>query len=260
MTIPITSVRNSRIKAAAALHQRKHRQATGTFLVEGPHPVDEALADGVVTEVFVTEDLAPSYPPRDGVTITVVADHVLERLGDSRAPQGVVAVARVPAAHLDDVVGHGFLLVLDGIADPGNLGTAIRTADAMGAAGVVVTTGSVDPTNPKAVRAAAGSLTHLSVVTDVSLDEVVTACRGAGQRTVALDAHAERPVDASGVLDPPVALVFGSEAHGLPSSAAERVDDTVRIPQFGRAESLNLAAAVAVTAYAAARATRPAGS
>ncbi len=249
----ITSVRNTRVKAAAALHQRKQRQATGRFLVEGPHAVGDALADGIVEEVFVTSDLADQYTDAPGVRVEVVADHVLERLGGSRNPQGVVAVARAPQASLADVVGQGFLVVLDRIADPGNAGTVIRTADAAGAAGVVLTVGSVDPTNPKAVRAAAGSLTHLPIVTDVTLDEVVAACQQAGQRTVGLDRAGGVDIDAPDLLSPPVALIFGSEAHGFAGSALSSLDAVAAVPQFGRAESLNLAAAVAVAAYAAAR-------
>lgn len=248
----ITSVQNDRVKAVVALQRRKHRDAEGRYLVEGPNAVGEALIDGVVEDLYVTEDLAELYLDVDAA-VTVVSDHVLEKLADSRSPQGVVAVARKQPLALGDVVGGGFLVVLDGVADPGNAGTIVRTADAAGAAGVVFTSGSVDPWNPKAVRATAGSLTHLPIVVDVAVDEVIEACRAVGQRVVALDAGAERHIDEPGMFTPPVALVFGSEAHGLSDDLLDAVDVTVAVPRYGRAESLNLAAAVAVTVYAAAR-------
>lgn len=248
--IDISSARNDRVKAVAALQQRKERDATGRYLVEGPNAVLEALTDGVVEQVWVTEELADRY--RDvTVPVVVVADHVLEKVADSRSPQGVVAVATQRPATLDDVVGRGFLVACLEVSDPGNAGAIIRTADAAGAAGVVLTSGSVDPYNPKAVRAAAGSLTHLPLVTGVEVDQLLEACQAVSQRVLALDAAGTRPLDAT-TLAPPVALLFGAEAHGLPDAVLDACDGIVAIPRYGRAESLNLAAAVAVTTFAAA--------
>lgn len=250
--VDITSVRNDRVKAVVALHRKKERDATDRYLVEGPNAVGEALIDEVVEELYVTDDLADRYLDLE-VPVTVVAEHVMERLSDARTPQGVVAVARRVRAPLEDVVGHGFLVVLHEAADPGNAGAIIRTADAAGAAGVVLTTGSVDPWNPKAVRAAAGSLTHLDLVVDVDTEDVIDACRAAGQRVIGLDAGGHVDIDDPDATAPPVALVFGAEAHGLPDAVLDRLDLVVAVPRYGRAESLNLAAAVAVTTFAVAR-------
>lgn len=252
---PITSTRNERVRAVAALARRKIRDAEDRYLVEGPNAVGEALRDGAVETLLVTPDLVDDYRPVD-VDVLVVADHVLAHAADSRTPQGVLAVARKRHADLDEVVGRGFLVVLHEAADPGNAGAIVRTADAAGAAGVVFTNGSVDPYNPKAVRASAGSLTHLPVVTGVDLGEVLTAARQAGQRVVGLSADATTTIDEPGILTAPVALVFGSEAHGLPADVVAELDDLVAVPIYGRAESLNLAAAVAVSCYRAA--SRPA--
>jgi TrmH family RNA methyltransferase len=250
----ITSTQNPRVKAVAALARKKARDADGRYLVEGPHAVAEALTDGLVVELFVSDEAeAAAYRDR-GVPLTLVSAHVLERLADAVTPQGVVAVARQRPARLEDVVGRGFLIVCEAVSDPGNAGTIVRTADAAGAAGVVLTTGSVDAYNPKTVRAAAGSLTHLPVVTGVSVAEVASACRGVGQELVGLDAAGADDVFGLERRTAPVALVFGSEAHGLSVEARDAVGRTVAIPRLGRAESLNLATAVAVTAYAAARA------
>lgn len=251
---PITSVRNPRIREVAALTRRRDRVRTGRHLVEGPNAVGEALDAGVVEEVFGTEDaLADLTVPAD-TRVQPVSEHVLERLADATTPQGVVAVAVSRTATLDVVVGTGLLVVLHEVADPGNAGTIVRTADAAGAAGVVFTRGSVDPFGPKAVRAAVGSTYHLPLVVDVDLDELATACRGAGQPLLGLDAAATRSVFELSNAVPPLALVLGNEAHGLPADAAGLLDDVVAIPRWGRAESLNVAAAAAVAVYAAAHA------
>lgn len=254
----VTSVRNRRVVAAAALARRRERRRRGRYLVEGPNAVAEAVAAGQAEVVFATAARADAHA-WTGVEVVVVADHVLERLADSRSPQGVVAVARTVTAELADVVGDGVLVVLVEPADPGNLGTIVRTADAAGAVGVVVTGdpvdggGWVDPWNPKAVRASAGSVCHLPLVVGPAVADVVAACHAAGQRVVALDASAGTDVAVLGDDDQPVAVLLGNEAHGLPATALELADDRLAVPIHGRAESLNLAAAAAVTLYAAAR-------
>lgn len=247
----LTSTKNPRVRAAAALARRRERRDRGRHLVEGLHPVSEALAAGVVDEIFVTAERQADLFGQAGVDAEVVVhlvpDHVLAAVADASTPQGVVAVARSVTSPLFEVVGTGPLLILDGLADPGNVGTTIRTADAVGAAGVVVTDGSADPFGPKAVRAAAGSTYHLPLVVEVTLIEVLDACRAVGQPSFGLDTAGRRSVFDLGDHGP-AALVLGSEAHGLREPTL--VHETVRIPMAGRAESLNVAAAAAVAAYA----------
>ena len=249
---PITSVRNRRVVQAAALARRRDRRSTGTYLVEGPNAVDEAVAEGHARTIFATSGWVEHYRGR-GVDVLEVADHVLERLADSRAPQGVVAVARMVTVPLADVVGSGILVVLVDPSDPGNVGTIVRTADAAGAAGVVLTGDAVDPFNPKAVRASTGSVCHVPLVVDVTVEDVVAACRAAGQWVVALDMGATADVEVLASDDRPVAILLGNEAHGLPDGIGAQVDQVLAVPTYGRAESLNLAAAAAVTLYTAAR-------
>jgi RNA methyltransferase, TrmH family len=256
----LTSTRNPRVRELASLSRARVRREQGRHLVEGPHAVGEALAAGVVEELFVVagEHADLDVPPE--VRVTPVTAHVLERLADATTPQGVVAVARTPVATLEEVVGRGLLVVLDAVADPGNAGTILRTADAAGARGVVLTSGSVDPYAPKTVRAAAGSTYHLPVVTGVEFAAVAEACRTRGQRVLGLDGTAERSVFDLEASSAPVALVLGNEAHGLPSDLVGHLDELVGVPLFGRAESLNVAAAAAVAIYAAARGLRATGT
>jgi TrmH family RNA methyltransferase len=154
--------------------------------------------------------------------------------------------------------------VLAQVRDPGNAGTVVRAADAAGAGGVVLTDASVDVFNPKCVRASAGSLFHLPVATDVPLAATVEALRGAGLVVLAADVAGTADLDdlqdsaerAEGFLAGPVAWVFGNEAWGLPDDALAVADAVVRVPVYGRAESLNLATAATVCLYASARAHR----
>lgn len=183
--------------------------------------------------------------------MTLVSARVLDRLADSVTPQGVVAVAEQRSARLEDVVGRGVLVVLCGVADPGNAGTVVRTADFAGAAGVVVSAGSVDPYNPKAVRAAAGSTGHLPIIAGVDLEDVLAACRRAGQALVALDAAGDLLLGTDPLPPHPLALLVGGEAHGLPAAVAAAADAVAAVPRHGRAESLNLAAAAAIAIAAA---------
>lgn len=248
---PITSTRNPRVAALAALSRSRVRRERGEHLVEGPHAVGEALAAGVVRELLVVDGDLKGLTVPDTVPVTAIHEHVLERIAGTRTPQGIVAVAATRLAVLDEVVGRGLLVVLHAVSDPGNAGAIVRSADAAGAVGVVCTPGTADVFGPKTVRAAAGSTYHLPVVAGVGLGVLAAACRGAGQRVVGLDASATGSIEALHTHTGPLALVVGNEAHGLPDDAAEHLDEVLAIPIHGRAESLNVAAAAAVALYAA---------
>lgn len=258
------SVTSPVVRDARRLRRRRGRSAAGRLLVEGPNAVDEALH--LLERVFVA--VQPSARVQAtigrceaaGVPTMAVTDHALDALADARTPQGIVGVAVWPRATLAALDGASLLVVLDGVADPGNLGTAVRTADAAGADAVVLTSGSVDPTNAKAVRASAGSVFHLPVVGDVDPDDLATHCRQTGVQLVAASADASRYYDGVSWTGP-TAIVFGNEAHGLSTKMAHHVAASVSVPirrpqrpgYRGHAESLNLAMTVAVVVYEIAR-------
>jgi TrmH family RNA methyltransferase len=260
-TVVVASRDNARIVAARRLHQRKHRERERRFLVEGPRAVGEAFASGApVVEVFYLWG-DPSDAVQGvvraaadlGITATPVTRAVLEGLATTETPQGVVGVCRHLGAVLADVDGAaGPVPVLVEIQDPGNLGTVLRSADAAGAAGVVITAASVDLYNPKVVRASAGSLFHLPVVRELTLRDAVRGLRSLGLAIVAASADGDVSLHQA-ELSGPVAILFGNEARGLPEDAVRLVDSTIRIPIAGRAESLNLAAAATVVLFEAAR-------
>jgi TrmH family RNA methyltransferase len=260
--------RSPRVVAARRLRRRRHREETGLFLAEGPPAVREALAGGAVTELFSTIEwygraraLIDVAHTAD-VAVWTVTDEALGALSETVNPQGIVAVCRhVHHAAMSSVLTEAarLVVVLAGVADPGNAGTVLRTADAAGASAVVFPDGAVDPYNGKCVRASAGSLFHLDIVRGGSPSAAVAAIRQAGLTVLAADPHGATDLDHladSGALASRTAWVFGSEAHGLPPELAEIAHARVRVPIHGRAESLNLAAAAAVCLYASARAQR----
>jgi TrmH family RNA methyltransferase len=255
--------RTPRVVAARRLQRRKDRDQTGRFLAEGPQAVREALAVGAVRELFGTDAALARHADlaaRAG-TVSPVTDEAIAALAETVQPQGLVAVCDQIDVPLGDALANAprLVAVAAGIRDPGNAGTVLRTADAAGAGTVVFAGDAVDPYNGKCVRASAGSLFHVDVVRDRSAAAVVSALREAGIAVLAATGHGDDDLDDlldDGTLTAPTAWLFGSEAHGLPDGLLAAADRRVRVPIYGGAESLNLAAAAAVCLYASARAQR----
>jgi len=190
----------------------------------------------------------------------------MAELAQTVTPQGLLAVCRFVDVPLAELAGGAprLVAVLANVRDPGNAGTVLRTADAAGADGVIFTAASVDPYNSKCVRSSAGSLFHLPVVTGAAPAAAAAALRAAGLRVLAADGSADRVLGAPPGPDPagpdrggpdldgPTAWLFGNEAWGLPADLLALADEAVAVPIYGRAESLNLAAAAAVCLYASA--------
>jgi TrmH family RNA methyltransferase len=260
------TTRTPRVVAARRLHRRKDRDATGRFLAEGPQAVREALLlPDLVRELFGTAeglarhaDLA-GQAARAGVPVSPVTEDALAALAETVTPQGLIAVCDHLDIPITQALDTRLVTILAGVADPGNAGTVLRTADAAGAGAVVFAGDAVDPYNGKCVRASAGSLFHLAVVRGGEPYQIVAAARGAGLRVLAADPYGDADLDDladAGELAAPTAWLFGSEAHGLPPELSAVADARVRVPIHGRAESLNLAAAAAICLYSSARALR----
>ena len=243
--------------AARKLHRRAERAATGRFLVEGAKAVREATG---VRELFVTRDAAARHPELLAVAsgrVSMITERAAAALSETVTPQGVFAVCDTVDVGLSAALAGipRLVAVLAGVSDPGNAGTVIRVADAAGADAVLLAGDAVDPHNGKCVRATAGSLFHLPVAVHRNAAEVIAAVRHAGLTVLAATAAGRLDLyDAP--LETPTAWLFGSEAHGLDEDALAAADHTVRVPVYGRAESLNLATAAAVCLYASARAVR----
>lgn len=253
---------NARLAAARRLTRRPARREAGRFLAEGLQSVREALAAGAVVELFATAEGLERHGELLGAApVSQISERDAAALSETVTPQGLVAVCRMVDVPLGQALGRGPALVaaLVEANDPGNAGAILRTADAAGA-GAVVFAGGVDPYNGKAVRASAGSLFHLDVVVGADVDELMAAARAAGLALLATTGAGDRDLDevsTGGELARPTLWLFGNEAHGLPPEVVAAADASVRVPIYGRAESLNLAAAAAVCLYASARAQRP---
>lgn len=264
MTERLTT-RSGRVKAARRLTRRRDRAEHRLFLAEGAKALTEALlVDDCLVEVFATPAATSAYDGlRKAVTERGRPWHVADEdavgsLSGTVTPQGLVAVCRFLDVPLDEVARtDGFVAVCADVRDPGNAGTVIRTADAAGAAGVVLAGHSVDPYNDKTVRATVGSLFHLPIALEPDPAAAVRRLHEGGWTVLAADGAGESALfdpATEAVLAGRVAWLFGNEAWGLPAPLAELADRRVAIPILGRAESLNLATAAAVCLYATARA------
>lgn len=257
----IESPRHPRIREASRLQQRTARSETGLFLCEGPNALREVQDAGAVVEVFATEDFVARHSDlaaAAGSSLTLVGGRALAAIAGTVRPQGVVAVARQRPVALEAAFQGEPRLValLHEIQDPGNLGTIVRVADAAGADAVVLGAGSVDPYNPKVVRATTGSLLHVPHAVGAQVDAAVAAARAAGMQVLAADVRGADLTGDDVDLARPTAWLFGNEARGLDASTLSLADRAVRVPIYGRAESMNLATAASVCLYASAFAQR----
>lgn len=227
-------------------------------MAEGPNLVEAAVRRGVVLEVFATEAAAQRFSGLlTGLVVHEVTERAAKALSETVTPSGLVAVCAMPDADLADVLAAQppLVVVAVGLSEPGNAGTLIRLADAMGAAAVVFAGHSVDPYNGKVLRSSAGSIFSVPVVIDEDTSAVVTGLRGAGLQVLATTLDGELSLD-DAALTAPTAWVFGAEAQGLSVEVAALADHRVTIPMAGGAESLNVAAAAAICLYQSARAQR----
>lgn len=246
--------RHAEVQRLRALARDRHaRRTEHAFLLEGPLLLDAALDRHAPLEaVYLGYGARPAFGvllervAATGVPIEDLREGVLEKVGTTRTPQPVLAVATMPTD--PQLPPDGDVLVAVDVADPGNLGTMIRSAEAAGAAAVVVTGDSVDPHNPKAVRSTAGAIFGLPVLEDPDPAAALDTLHARGRHTIGTAATGGRAADTLDVTLP-VALVVGNEAHGLAPDVQARLDDIVTIPMHGAAESLNVAMAATVLLF-----------
>ncbi len=254
--------RSARVAAAVKLHRHVARRRAHRFLAEGANLVEAAAARGLIREIFVTEAAASRHAEllsTQQAPVHRVTERAAKALSDTVTPAGLVAVCEPPSTRLAEVLTGPPRLIAAAvqISEPGNAGTLIRVADAMGAAAVVLAGHTVDPYNPKCLRASAGSIFAIPVLPVPDAPAAVQQLRAAGLQLLATTVAGEISLDqAEPLLDQPTAWLFGPESHGLPGEIAAAADHRVRIPMRGGAESLNVAAAAAICLYQSARALR----
>lgn len=256
----ISSFSNPLIKRVKGLGQKKNRQKEGAFVVEGVRGVLAAMAGKASIEtVLFCPDLLTSVPGRNaittlqnqGVPCVAVSVAIFEAISERENPTGLAAIvqARLGKVSAWGVDPAGIYVALVEVADPGNIGTIIRTMDAVGATGLILVGNCVDPFHPTAVKASMGSLFGVSISMASDMPELFGWARQGGLQIVATSAKAKRSFWEVGELSRPVLLLMGSERHGLDEASQQAADLRLTIPMRGTATSLNLAVATGLILY-----------
>lgn len=259
---PITSRDNGIIKNLRALSDPRHRRKEQTLLIEGVKMVEEALRDNVGVTLVVA---APSLVQHHGkvvlklaesrsVDVLWISEKVMDFLSESKTPQPVLAVVKMQEHTEDELLSltPGLIIIAHELQDPGNLGTIIRTAEAVGASGLALSPHTVDPYSAKAVRASMGSILRVPVVRIADITSFIRLCQQSGFQTAATLLTGETSHFDADLLKP-TAVIIGQEGGGLPQDIADHIDVRVRIPMSGTIDSLNVATATAVFLYEALR-------
>ena len=261
----IASLANPHIKAIIDIRNKRSKYKHNAFLIEGPHLIEMAIGSGIeIIKVFFNDTFSVKKEAQKILKnlskrtdqIYEVTEQILKKITDTETPQGIVALVSYKPLLLDDLSlkDRSILVVIDGIQDPGNLGTIIRTADAAGADAVIIMPGTCDAFMPKTIRATAGSLFNIPIVYAETAD-LITWLRQRKIKLAVTTADAERSVFDT-ALRCPIAFVFGNEAHGVSEQLRKSADLFLKIPIFGKAESLNVATSAAICLYEAVRRRR----
>lgn len=258
----ISSAQNSLVKELRRAFSRGELTGDGHCAIEGLRIAEEAIRSGLrFRAVFFRESAtaaADRLLPQIGAHVETVSlpDAVFDSAVATETPQGVAALVKLKTFALDDLLRapEPLVLVAAGVQDPGNLGTMLRSAEAFGASGALIAEKTVSYTSPKTVRASAGSVFRLPVVT-VPVNEAVSKFREAGLRLVATSSHKGTPADQAD-LSGKLALFIGNEGAGLPAAVLKQMDVTVAIPHSPKVESLNAAIAASILLYEASRQRR----
>ena len=243
----ITSTKNEYIKTLRSLKQPKYRRQLGLFLAEGGKCAWEALTYGEAEALLLPQD-APdadlmALAQQKQVQVICVSDAVMEAVSEVKTPQNAIAVVRRPAGQ--SFLEQGVIAALEDVSDPTNVGAIIRTADAIGAAGVLLSAGCADYTSPRAVRASMGSVFHVPVCVCDDFRAELTRLKGEGWRIVGAHLKGQPKLPHS----EKHCLLIGNEARGLTAETSALCDDLVKISIYGQAESLNASVAAGILLY-----------
>lgn len=265
----ITSSQNKQVKLASSLLQKKYRDETGLFLVEGVRLVEEVVqAEWKIECCLITEEarskerigkILEQLAARN-VKLIQVPDAIFQKLADTEQPQGIAAIVHKQKYTLSDILADKkmpLLAILESVQDPGNVGALIRTADAAGCTGVILTRGCADVFSGKTVRASMGSIFHLPIVGGLEAGDVLEVLKH-NHITLLATSLATRNLYHDIDMNRPVAVIFGNEGSGVREDVLQTADSLMYIPISGKAESLNVAASAAVILFEAMRQRRTA--
>jgi RNA methyltransferase, TrmH family len=263
---PITSAQNTLVRDLRRALLQAETTEDGYCAIEGLHLIEEAIRSGLrFRDVFFSESglgrnqkLIPQLGAQ--TELILLPDKIFNAAVSTETPQGVAALVKLKQSDLEGVLAVRDTLILGaaGIQDPGNLGTMIRSAEAFGATAVIAAERTVNPLNPKVIRASAGSLFRLPVL-KVPSTQLFSECRAHGVRILGTSSHKGTPLDQAD-FNGPTAIFIGSEGAGVPKEILAQVDETIAIPHSSRVESLNAGIAASIVMYEAARQRRIAGT
>lgn len=254
----ITSNQNPVIKEVKSLKARKSREEKQRFFIEGIRIIDEALKERVAIESILLSDRL--YETKGGEEILSrircenyetyhLPDKLFQEISDTENPQGIMAVVKMRRQKLEEMIeGGDFFLILDSLQDPGNMGTIVRTADAAGVSGIIISRGCVDIYNPKVLRSTMGSVFHVPFCFSENLQDTILALKAKGLKVFAAHLNGDSNYFEINMKNS-TAIIIGNEANGICKEVAEQADTLVKIPMPGKSESLNASVAASILMY-----------
>ncbi len=260
--IKITSGQNPVIKEIRALANRKYRDEKKLYFIEGIRFVEEALREKAeIDKILLSERLSCSKAGEEilagvraaGYNTFLLPEKLFKEISDTESPQGIMAVLKARRHDLNDIIGDiNCLLILESVQDPGNLGTIIRTADAGGITGIIMSKGCVDIYNPKVLRSTMGSVFRVPICISDDLAGAIDIIREKGIKVYA--AHLKGKINYfEADFKGNIAVIIGNEANGISDTAAASSDMLIKIPMLGRTESLNASVAAGLLIYESVR-------
>ncbi len=260
--IQITSASNPKIKEGLDIKNKRSKYKHAAFIIEGPHLVETALASGnKINTVFFTDSfrakkdrqrILREIAKKTG-EIFEVTEQIMNKLANTETPQGIIATVSYDIKNLEEIRFKSVPLIMavDRVQEPGNLGTIIRTSDAAGADAVVILKGACNAIMQKTIRATAGSIFNIPIIY-TGTDKFIEWLKSNGIILIATALDSDKSIFDSD-LKKPIAFVFGNEAHGVSNEIKRKADLILKIPIYGKAESLNVSASAAVCLYEAVR-------
>ncbi len=249
----ITSDKNQTIKDIIKLKQKKEREKLGKFYIEGERIIDE-IPDSVNIEMIVfSEKFYNEINQKDkykNIQSLVVSDSVFKKISDTINPQGIMAICNIPKNCIEDIkiTSNNFFVILDRICDPGNMGTIIRTAEALGVDTIFLSKGCVDLYNDKVIRATMGSIFHIKVIEQCDLLSLIDYLKDNKVKIVCTHLEGKKaPYNID--FKKSIGILIGNEANGVLDEYKEKSDELVKIPMVGNVESMNASISSAIIFY-----------
>ena len=251
----ITSIKNDKIKNLRKLYQKKYRKQKGQFILEGLRLTRGSYNAGAnLDTIYITKDFYNNLIKDEAFLINnqdkivFVSNKLIKEVADTENPQDIITVVNEPNFNEKQVLSKEYILILDRVQDPGNMGTIIRTAVAAGFQSLIITKGSVDVFNLKVLRSTMGAIYSIPFIKDVDLDKLKTMLNNKKQYIYAADLNTEQYYNEL-KYKRPLSLIIGNEAHGIREELLDLANQKLKIPIRGDIESLNAAVAAGLIMY-----------